>query len=152
MAGVLLLFVFLVVLLLGRTYPSDAALFPTLVGGAGALLGLLFLVLLVFHRAEPAGASADADTIASDRRSFWIALLASPVYSVSIYIAGFYVATFAAMAVMPYLLGFRHILWLLMIAFLMVVVLHLVFVVAMEIDLPLGLAGDFYLRHFVYQD
>lgn len=142
-----LLGIFLVVLLLGRTYPSDAALFPTLVGAAGVLLSLAYLGALVFRDADDAREPAG-----TDRRSFLIALLASPVYSVAVYIAGFHVATFLAMVVMPLLLGFRHPFWLVLIGLATVAILHLVFAVAMQVDLPVGLLGDFYLRHFVYQD
>lgn len=143
-----LLCTFLVVLMLGRTYPSDAALFPTLVGASGVVLSLVYLGALAFGDAD----GVDREPVGTDRRSFLIALLASPVYSVAVYIAGFHAATFFAMLVMPLLLGFRHPLRLVLIALASVAILHLIFAVAMQIDLPVGLIGDFYLRHFVYQD
>jgi hypothetical protein len=150
--GTILLFVFLLVLVVGRSYPSDAALFPSLVGSAGLVLGLIFLGSLVFDPLASHKHTADAEHSLGDRRSFWIALLASPVYSFSVFVIGFHVASFLAMVVMPLLLGFRHVLWLVLIALAMVIVLHLVFAMAMEIDMPMGLIGDFILRRFVYED
>jgi hypothetical protein len=69
-----------------------------------------------------------------------------------IYLIGFDPSTFIAMIAMPYLLGYRGWLRLLAVAAALVVALHLVFVSVFQIELPAGLAGDYILRHFVYED
>jgi hypothetical protein len=85
-------------------------------------------------------------------RNFWIAFVASPAYTLLIYVIGFDPSTVIAMIAMPYLLGYRGWFRLVAVAAALAITLHLVFVSVFQIELPMGLAGDYVLRHFVYED
>ena len=141
---------FLVVLLVGRNYPPDARLFPAFVAWLGLLLCAIFLASSVLSPAYARRNEEDMEEPPGETRHFWIACIAPPVYSIGIYVIGFHASTFLAMLIMPAMLGFHGRLRLFLIAAGLVLVLHLVFVTAVEIDLPTGLAGDYLLRTFVH--
>jgi hypothetical protein len=138
-----LLIVFGTVLGLSRHYPHDARLFPSIAGGAGLLLTVLLIIVdkpapdPVEHAATTPGRTA-------------IALLAAPVYAFLVWLAGFYVASFAVLIVLPWVLGFRRALILLAVALGGVAVLAGLFAGAMDMSLPQGLLGDWFLSRFIY--
>jgi hypothetical protein len=144
--------IFVAVVAIAQTYPRDASLFPTIAGGLGVILCSLFLILSLASPQYVAQNIEDMEETEGKPRNFWIAFAASPIYTLLIYLIGFDVSTFVAMIAMPYLLGYRGWFRLIAISLALVVVLHLVFVTVFEIDLPAGLAGDFFLQHFVYED
>src|SRR5262245_44749978 len=147
-----LVVVFAVVIIVGRNYPPDARLFPTIVASLGLLLCAIFLAACLASPAYVRRAAADMEEALGDVRGFWISCVTPPIYCVGIYLLGFHVASFIAMLVMPWLLGYRDRWRLVAVAAAVVIVLHLVFVVAVEVELPNGLLGDFLLRRFVYED
>jgi hypothetical protein len=140
-----LLVVFTTVLVMGSRYPRDAGLFPTIAGSTGLLLTLLLLLV-----DRPAAPSALHDHAPTSRGRTAIALLAAPVFSVLVWLAGFYVAAFLALAVLPWLLGYRRPLVLLAVAIGGVAVLAGLFAGAMDMLLPQGLLGEWFLYRFVY--
>jgi Tripartite tricarboxylate transporter TctB family len=144
--------VFAVVVVVGRGYPPDARLFPTIVATIGLLLCAIFLGASALSPAYASRNIADMEAISGDGRAFRVACIAPFVYSVGIYVLGFYLSTLAAMLVMPPLLGYRDWKRLVAIAVGVVVLLHLVFVVAVEIELPNGLLGDYLVTRFLHDD
>jgi hypothetical protein len=147
----LLCALFVGVVAISRTYTADAALFPTIVGIVGILLCSIFLVTAILKPDFVAANVLDMEESSTNPRGFWVAFVSSPLYCLAIDLVGFDVATFVAIVLMPSLLGYRRYLRLILIALAAVAVLHLVFVSAVQIDLPNGLIGDFLLRRFVYQ-
>jgi hypothetical protein len=107
---------------------------------------------LVLSPAYARRTADDREESAGDGRGFWVACITPPIYCLAIYLVGFHAATFVAMLVMPRLLGYRGWLRLTAIAVGTVLVLHLVFVVAVEAELPNGLLGDYLIRTFLYED
>src|SRR5262245_58100852 len=147
-----LVIVFAVVIIVGRNYPPDARLFPTIVASLGLLLCAIFLAACLASPAYVRRAAADMEEALADVRGFWISCVPPRVYCVRIYLLRFHVASLSAMLVVPCLLGYRDRWRLVAVAAAVVIVLHLVFVVADEVELPNGLLGDFLLRRFVYED
>jgi hypothetical protein len=138
--------VFLLVVVEGWRYPPEARLFPTLVGAAGMTLAIAVFAL---HGGDdsPAGEHGAA---APGRWRRLLAVAAAPVYSLLVWVIGFYAASLAALVVLPLLLGFRGIFRVLLIALGAVAVIAAVFSWGMEMTLPAGLVGDWILTNFVY--
>ena len=145
-AGVALAAVFLGMLVLAQGFPAEAALFPRIVAVAGLMLAGLLVAAPERHEAEifHSGEAGERHPVLS--------LAAAPCFAVAVWLLGFYPASFLALLILPWLLGFRRPVLLLAIAVAAVVVIGLVFNVAMEIALPDGVVGDFVLRRFVYSD
>ncbi len=138
-----LLAVFTTVLVLGRHYPHDAGLFPSIAGSAGLLLTLVLLAT------DKPAAEPDAYPSAGRVRTA-VALLAAPVYAFLVWLTGFYAASFTALAVLPWVLGFRRPVILLGVSAGGVAVLAGLFAGAMDMSLPQGLLGNWVLYRFVY--
>jgi putative tricarboxylic transport membrane protein len=147
-----LVVVFAVVIVVGRNYPPDARLFPTVVASLGLLLCAIFLGASTLSPAYARRAADDREESAGDLRAFWVACITPPIYCLGIYLVGFHASTLIAMLVMPRLLGYRGWTRLIAIAVGTVVVLHLVFVVAVEVELPNGLLGEYILKTFIHDD
>lgn len=141
---------FALVIVIGRQYPPDARLFPTVVSVLGLFLCAVFLAASVLNPTYARKNIDDMEEAAGDIMHFWIACVSPPLYSIGIYVIGFHAATFIAMLVMPAVLGYPGWLRRAGIAFAVVLALHLVFVVAVDIDLPSGLLGNYVLTTFVY--
>jgi hypothetical protein len=140
---VALLVVFATVLLVGRHYPHDASLFPSIAGSAGLALTLLLL-------AVDARAPAPVRPPRASPARTALALLAAPLTALLVWLAGFYIAAFVALAVLPWLLGFRRKLTLLVVATGGVAILAGLFAGAMDMELPRGKLGEWFLYRFVY--
>jgi hypothetical protein len=143
---------FIGIVVMARAYPSDAALFPTVSGMIGAALCAVLIVRSVLSAPYAAGHLADQEHTERDAYAFWVALISPPVYCLILYVAGFHIATFLAMILVPHLLGYQGWLRLTLISAGFLAVMHIVFITAVEIDLPIGLLGDFIMRRFFYID
>ena len=136
---------------LSRPYTPDAALFPTLVGVFGAFLCIAFIAACFLEPDYLAANARDMEKAEGRADQFWIAFLASPLYCCAIYLVGFHISTFIALISMPYLLGYRRPLRLILLALAALAFAQVVFVQAVQIDLPNGLLGDFLLQRFFYE-
>jgi hypothetical protein len=153
-----LLIVFIGCFVIGRTYPSDAKIFPMIVGIAGAIITTLHLALGFFVPArsselynplmesENDGAPATPEA----RRRLWITIAAAPLYAAGVYVLGFHLATLMTMIALPWGLGFRSPLILLAVTLGTTAAIHLVFGTAMDMQLPHGLLGEWFLHVFIY--
>ena len=73
---------------------------------------------------------------------FATALLSAPVFGLLFWLLGFVVASFAAMLLMPLLMGYADRRRLVVVAVVTVALLALIFPYLLNVDLPHGLVGD----------
>ena len=107
----LLLIVFGGVIVFSIRLPFDAKLFPMVIGTAGLLLCLAILVDALRKRAITAPADVVPDDDPAARATwprFATALLSAPVFGFVFWLFGFFVASLAAMFVMPPLMGYSN--------------------------------------------
>jgi hypothetical protein len=123
--------------------PFDARLFPMVIG----VTGILLTVMIGYHElCRPAG---HADAVAVDDPAanaswprFATALLSAPVFGVVFWLFGFFVASLAAMLVMPTLMGYSDRRRLLIVGVVTVGFLALFFPYLVGVNLPHGVVGD----------
>ena len=139
--GLLLAF-FLGIVLLATGIAFDARLFPLVVGGSGILL--MLAVAAGEWRRPRAGVRAPDDDVAPGRLA--LALCAAPAFGLLLWLAGFVVASLAAMLVLPPLMGYRDRRRLPLIAVATVAVLALIGPQLLNVDLPHGLLGDWLIE------
>jgi hypothetical protein len=140
--AILLLF-FSGVIVFAWKLPFDARLFPMVIGATGILL----TVMIAYHELRrPAG---HADAVAVDDPAanaswprFATALLSAPVFGVVFWLFGFFVASLAAMLVMPTLMGYSDRRRLLIVGVVTVGFLALFFPYLVGVNLPHGVVGD----------
>src|SRR5215475_8276131 len=131
--------------------PFDARLFPLVIGGAGILLCLTmaFQELRRHRTAEPEEVVRDDDPSAN---ATWLryatALLSAPVFGLVFWLFGFFVASLAAMLLMPELMGYGKRRLTLIVGLVTVAVLAVFFPTLVGVDLPHGLVGDFIIDPF----
>jgi hypothetical protein len=123
--------------------PFDARLFPTVIGTTGILLTLM---IAYQELRRPRG---HVDTVAADdpaSNASWLryatALLSAPVFGVVFWLFGFFVASLAAMLVMPTLMGYSDRRRLLIVGVVTVAFLALFFPYLVGVSLPRGVVGD----------
>jgi hypothetical protein len=141
--------VFGIVLLLGAGFPREAGLFPMIAGGVG--LAITFLIVISDRGAvdqDPPEKGPASPARTPGRTT--IALLSAPVFAALVWGAGFYVASFLALIGMPWLLGYRRPFILIAVAVGGVAVLAALFDIAMDMTLPQGLLGDWFLARFIH--
>jgi Tripartite tricarboxylate transporter TctB family len=139
----LLLVFFAGIVVLSFKTPFDARLFPIVIGTAGILLTLVIAVEQLRRRASDASVVKDDDpATTADWPRFATALLSAPVFGLLFWLFGFVVASFAAMLLMPTLMGYANRRKLLAIAVVTVALLALVFPYLLHIDVPHGIVGD----------
>jgi Tripartite tricarboxylate transporter TctB family len=139
----ILLFLFCGVLAFAWKLPFDARLFPMVIGTTGILLTLA----IAYHELRrPAG---HTDAVAPDDPAanatwprFATALLSAPVFGVVFWLFGFFVASLAAMLVMPTLMGYSDRRRLLIVGVVTVAFLAIFFPYLVGVDLPHGVVGD----------
>ncbi len=134
-----LLLVFAAVVLLALDFAPEARLFPILVGCAGCVLAGALLLL-----------AASPPHVQGGGRRLVIGLAAAPVYSGLVWAAGFYVASPAALLALPYLLGYRRLAVLVPLTAVLTAVFAGLFSYTMDVSMPPGLLGDWFLNRFVY--
>jgi Tripartite tricarboxylate transporter TctB family len=125
--------------------PLDARLFPWVIGTAGILLCLAILVQQVRRRATAAPAkvvSEDDPATNATWLRYMMALLAAPVFGIVFWLFGFFVASLAAMFVMPPLMGYSNRRTMLIVGLATVAVLALFFPYLVGVNLPHGVVGD----------
>ncbi|MBX9776810.1 MAG: tripartite tricarboxylate transporter TctB family protein [Xanthobacteraceae bacterium] len=140
-----LLFFFGAILVFSIRLPFDARLFPWVIGTAGILLCLAILVQELRRRAT----SAAADTVDDDDPAananwprFATALLSAPAFGVVFWLFGFFVASLAAMFVMPPLMGYANRRMTFAVGLATVAFLALFFPYLVGVNLPHGVVGD----------
>jgi len=134
----LLLLFFIAIVALSYHIPFDARLFPLLIGSAGILLTLGISVEQVRRRGARDGSTPhnEEHVVSVDWPRYATALLSAPIFGLLFWLFGFIIASFAAMLLVPVLMG------LVVIASVTVAVLALVGPYLLHVDLPHGLVGD----------
>ena len=125
--------------------PFDAKLFPLIIGTAGILLCLAIGVEEVRRRAAtaPEKVVPESDPAANATwPRFATALLAAPVFGIVFWLFGFFVASLAAMLVMPPLMGYSNRRMMLIVGLATVVFLAVFFPYLVGVSLPHGVVGD----------
>jgi len=145
----LLLIVFGGVIVFSSRLPFEAQLFPLVIGAAGILVCLIILIDQLRRRAVPAPAKvvSDDDPVANATwPRFATALLSAPVFGVVFWLFGFYVASLAAMFVMPPLMGYSNWRTMLIVGLATVGLLAVFFPYLVGVNLPHGVVGDWLLE------
>jgi Tripartite tricarboxylate transporter TctB family len=145
LALIALLFIFFVgIVALSFNTPFDARLFPIVIGSAGILLTLVIAVEQLRLRRAGDASPLKGDDPASkvDWPRFATARLSAPVFGLLFWLLGFVVASFAAMLLMPLLMGYANRRRLVVLAVVTVALLALIFPYLLNVDLPHGLVGD----------
>jgi len=142
--AVLLLF-FTGIIVFSLRLPFDARLFPLVIGGAGILLGVVIAVQELRRR----GAAAPQEVVRDDDPAanatwprFATALLSAPVFGLVFWLFGFFVASLAAMLLMPPLMGYTNRRLTLIVGLVTVAVLAVFFPTLVGVSLPHGVVGD----------
>jgi hypothetical protein len=140
--AVLLLF-FSGIIVFAVRLPFDARLFPTVVGTTGIVLTLAILIQQLRRPGGHAGAVSPDDPAAN---ASWLryatALLSAPVFGIVFWLFGFFVASLAAMFVMPTLMGYSDRRRLLILGVVTVGFLAVFFPYLVGVSLPHGVVGD----------
>jgi hypothetical protein len=140
--AVLLLF-FSGIVVFAVRLPFDARLFPMVVGTTGIVLTLAIAFQELRHPARRAEAVSPNDPAANASwLRFATALLSAPVFGIVFWLFGFFVASLAAMFVMPTLMGYSDRRRLLIIGFVTVGFLAVFFPFLVGVKLPHGVVGD----------
>jgi Tripartite tricarboxylate transporter TctB family len=125
--------------------PFDARLFPWVIGAAGILLCLAILIPQLRRRAANASDDVEPDDDPAANATwlrFMTALLSAPVFGIVFWLFGFFVASLAAMLVMPPLMGYSNRRMMLIVGVTTVAFLALFFPYLVGINLPHGVVGD----------
>jgi hypothetical protein len=139
----LLLVLFVGVIAFAIRLPFDARLFPLVIGSAGILLCLVIAVQESIERPSSAPAApADDPGAAASWPRFATALLAAPAFGIVFWLCGFFVASLAAMLVLPMLMGYANRRLMLIVGVITVALLAVVFPYLVGVSLPNGLVGD----------
>ena len=152
--SIFLLAYFLMITLFALGYPEEARLFPLVLGIPATILCVL--VLFAAHRKTcAANTGTESKTIQKAKGegegetcqvnfemkrelvAFGFALL----YLMLVYLAGFLIATFLLGLFIPYLLGMRRALPIVIFTVALEVIVWLVFPLALGLSLPTGLLG-----------
>ncbi len=130
--------------------PFDARLFPIVIGTAGIALTLVIAVQeLRRRRGAPADVIGENDAaVTADWPRFATALLSAPVFGLVFWLFGFFVASLAAMLVMPALMGYANRRLTLIVGAATVLVLALFFPYLVGVNLPHGVVGDWLIDSF----
>ena len=139
----LLLLFFTAIVAFAYTLPFDARLFPLIIGCAG--IALTLAVALAQMRRRRAGAAVvDADDPAAraDWPRYATALLSAPAFGLLFWLFGFIIASFAAMMLIPLLMGYGNWRRLVVTAAITVAVLAIIGPYLLNVELPQGVVGD----------
>jgi hypothetical protein len=139
----LLLLFFIAIVAFAYTLPFDAWLFPLIIGCAG--IALTLAVALAQMRRRRAGAAVvDADDPATraDWPRYATALLSAPAFGLLFWLFGFIIASFAAMMLIPLLMGYGNWRRLVVTAVITVAVLAVIGPYLLNVELPQGVVGD----------
>jgi hypothetical protein len=140
----ILLFFFTGIIVFAIGLPFDARLFPMVIGTTG--IGLT--VAIFFQRLRRLPEAGIETVLAEDpaANASWVrfatALLSAPAFGLIFWLFGFFVASLAAMLVMPRLMGYSDWRRLLVVGIATVAFLALFFPYLVGVELPHGLVGD----------
>jgi tripartite tricarboxylate transporter TctB family protein len=141
-----LLILFTAVIVFSIRLPFDAKLFPMVVGSAGILLCVSITIEELRRRASGAPVVKDDDpAVAATWPRYATALLAGPAFGLVFWLFGFFVASLAAMLVMPPLMGYANRRMTLIVGLTTVAFLAVFFPYLVGVNLPHGLVGDWLL-------
>lgn len=144
-----LMIVFLGVVIGGFQLRPAPGLFPRIVGIAGVVVTLLVALRFLQGAAD---LDEEDGLLANPPRRRAVALVSPLVYGALFYLFGFYVSAGVTIAAVPWLLGYRRPVFLVLLALGTIVFLDLMFTVLLDVPIPLGVVGDWYMRRFVYTD
>jgi hypothetical protein len=140
-----LLILFGLIVFFAIPLPFDAKLFPLIVGVAGIALCAAIAVEELRRRQT----RAPDDLVAEDDPAananwprFATALLSAPMFGVVFWLFGFFVASLAAMFVMPPLMGYSNRRMMIVVGLATVAVLAVFFPYLVGVNLPHGVIGD----------
>jgi len=139
----LLLLFFIAIVAFAYTLPFDARLFPLIIGCAG--IALTLAVALEQMRRRRAGAAVvdeDDPATRADWPRYATALLSAPAFGLLFWLFGFIIASFAAMLLIPTLMGYANRRRLLVTAVITVAVLAVIAPYLLNVELPQGVVGD----------
>ncbi len=144
-----LIVVFLGVLLEALRLHSEPGLFPRVIGVSGLIV--MAIVAWRFLRGQSDLASDDELlNNPADRRA--IALVSPLIYGALFYVVGFYVSAGVAVAAIPWMLGYRRPWFLLALCAGTIISMTLMYSYLLDVPIPNGLVGDWFMRNFVYKD
>jgi len=146
-SGVILLFLVVLGDSVGLQYAP--ALFPRIVGVFGLIV--IGIVAWRFLHGENQTVSDDELLPAPPRKRI-VALVSPAVYGVLFYFFGFYISAGVAIGAIPWLLGFRRPITLILLTVGTIVSLHYLFSITLNMPIPLGIVGDWFMHRFVYID
>jgi Tripartite tricarboxylate transporter TctB family len=140
----LLLLFFIAIVAFGYSLPFDARLFPLIIGCAGIVLTLAVALDQVRRHHGNAEVVVDGNDPAA--RASWsryaTALLSAPAFGLLFWLFGFIIASFAAMLLIPTLMGYANRRRLLVTAVITVAVLAVIAPYLLNVELPQGVVGD----------
>jgi len=142
---VVVLIIFVGIIAFSLPLPFDAKLFPLVIGAAGILLCIAIGIQEFRRRASTAPADVVSNTdpaVAADWPRFATALLSAPVFGLVLWLFGFFVASLAAMFLMPILMGYSNRRMMLIVGLATVAVLAVFFPYLVGVNLPHGVVGD----------
>jgi hypothetical protein len=140
---VVLLIVFGCVVGFAISLPFDAKLFPVIIGVAGIVLcSVIGWQELRRRRAETSVVAKDDPAANATWPRYATALLSAPVFGVVFWLFGFFIASLAAMFVMPPLMGYSDRRTMILVGVATVAVLAVFFPYLVGVSLPHGLVGD----------
>jgi hypothetical protein len=141
-----LLVLFAGIIVFSIRLPFDAKLFPMVVGSAGILLCLTIFIEELRRRASGASVvKSDDPAVGATWPRFAVALLSAPAFGLVFWLFGFFVASLAAMMVMPPLMGYSNRRMTLIVGLATVAFLAVFFPYLVGVNLPHGLVGDWLL-------
>lgn len=146
-AGMLL--VYAIVLVGTVQLSADSGLFPRIIGFFG--LVVMAVVALRFLRGG-AEIVDDDELLTTTKRKRLVALISPPAYGAVFYIFGFYVSAGIAIGAVPWMLGYRKPVALLLLGIGTVAVLSLLFSTVLNVPIPHGVVGEWFMRRYVYLD
>jgi hypothetical protein len=154
---VLLLASFFLVILVGSVGMRFApAFFPRIVGVFG-LICLMLIAVQVLSATETvsqpqADEPVEDDFITAPPMRKFIALAAAPVYGTLFWIGGFYVSAALSIFGIPMLLGYRRPVALSILAVVSTALMSVLFSFALDMQMPHGLIGDWFIERYIYVD
>lgn len=131
------------------TLGYDSGLFPRIIGVAG--LVVMGAVAWRFAKGE-SELVVDDELLTTEPRKRLVALTSPPIYGIMFYVIGFYVSAGIAIAAVPWMLGYRKPLRLLLLALGTITALSVMFSTVLNIPIPHGVIGEWLMRRYVYLD
>jgi archaellum biogenesis protein FlaJ (TadC family) len=144
-----LLVLFVGIIVFAIRLPFDARLFPMVIGSAGILLCFVIAIEELRRRASGVRVVKDDDpAVHATWPRFATGLLSAPAFGLVFWLFGFFVASLAAMLIMPVLMGYKDRRMTLIVGLVTVAFLAVFFPYLVGVNLPHGVVGDWLLDTF----